>query len=180
MSCNSCKCDCSCTPEKGDQGLPGIPGDAGEQGAQGIQGEQGAQGDQGIQGVRGQDGTDPVFENWNDIVLENGWAALVTPQYCKNSNELAMLRGTLVKTFSNVSSQILIAKLPPTYRPTIDLNIPVYFQRTGGGQITAFTDNEFMTVKLNTLGELILLQASGFGDFQVAIDLAAITYRAEQ
>ena len=64
MSCNSCKCDCSCTPEKGDRGLPGIPGDSGVQGVQGIEGDQGLKGDPGDIGPQGPQGDpgDPATE----------------------------------------------------------------------------------------------------------------------
>ena len=62
MSCGNCKCDCSCTPEKGDRGLPGIQGDLGIQGTQGLKGNTGNQGAQGEQGIQGEPGTPaPVF-----------------------------------------------------------------------------------------------------------------------
>jgi len=184
MSCGNCKCDCSCTPEKGDQGLPGIQGEQGIQGVQGIQGEQGEQGDQGIQGVPGDD-ADALFGSWISLPLDNSWVPSATaPEYCKNNSELALLRGSVSRDFTSNGFDSLIATLPVGYRPTTTIRIPVHFQRAAGGQVGAFTTNRFMTLELNTLGELSLMQYNGIigglGYYTILVDLSAIMYRAEQ
>jgi hypothetical protein len=181
MACGNCKCDCSCTPEKGDRGLPGIQGEQGPQGPQGIPGPQGNDGPQGVQGPPGQDGSDAnaVFGPWIGLTLQNGWGAVTPAEYCKNNAELAILRGRVKKTFFSPTTNDLIATLPVGYRPTADLRFPVWFDQTGG-TITSFGDNGFMVVDLNTLGELRLVTAAGIGDSITTIDLAPIMYRAEQ
>lgn len=182
MACGKCKCDCSCTPEKGDQGLPGTQGEAGPQGPQGIQGEQGPEGPQGPQGPAGNDGNDAnaVFEPWINLTTQNSWGPVSTVEYCKNLSELALVRGRVHKTFFFPASNDLIATLPAGYRPTADLRFPVWFEVTGGSQITSFSNNGFMVVELNTLGELRLVQALTAGDSTYTLDLAPIIYRAEQ
>lgn len=77
MSCGNCKCDCSCTPEKGDRGLPGMKGEQGEQGDQGLKGDQGDQGEQGEQGPEGIQGPqgDPATEF--PLIVINGQSSSI-------------------------------------------------------------------------------------------------------
>lgn len=186
MSCGNCKCDCSCTPEKGDRGLPGIQGEQGIQGVPGIQGADGADGIDGAQGIQGLPGDDAdvLFGAWNTLTLVNGWAnnpLPSNPEYCKNNSELALMRGAIHKTFTSVGGADLIGILPVGYRPSDVVRFPVYVQISDGGQITAFTGTKWMTVELNTLGELYLMQIIGTGDnWNTTIDLSSITFRAEQ
>ena len=87
MSCGNCKCDCSCTPKKGDQGLPGSQGDPGIQGTQGIQGPNGADGADGNDGATGSQGPQGpagggalAFGTRTSNVNATGvWVLLVTP-----------------------------------------------------------------------------------------------------
>lgn len=61
MGCTN-KCNCSCVPEKGDQGLPGLPG---EQGMQGVQGIQGIPGDNGTNGTAIYDSDWKMINNYD-------------------------------------------------------------------------------------------------------------------
>ena len=87
MSCSNCKCDCSCTPKKGDQGLPGSQGDPGTEGTQGIQGPDGADGADGNDGATGPEGPQGpagggalAFGTRTSNVNATGvWVLLVTP-----------------------------------------------------------------------------------------------------
>lgn len=80
MSCSNCKCDCSCTPEKGDQGLPGPAGDTGAQGVQGIQGNDGADGAEGPEGPQGPAGGALAFgTRTSNVNVTGAWVLLVTP-----------------------------------------------------------------------------------------------------
>jgi len=180
MSCTSC--NCSCTPKKGDQGLPGSQGDPGIQGIQGIQGETGDVGPQGIQGIQGNPGTpgsDASFGAWIGLALVNGWAPNTTVEYCKNDSELGLLRGRPTKLFSSFVSNDLIGTLPVGYRPSVDMRFPVYWSKTGSS-ITAFQNNGWMTVELTTTGELRMVSAISAGSpVQVLVDLSSIIYRIE-
>jgi len=186
MSCTNCKCDCSCTPEKGDQGLPGLQGDDGIQGVQGIQGIQGIPGNDGAIGPQGPAGTsvDCAFEVWTTLTLDNLWTVVTTPEHTRNDCELALIRGRVRKEFAVSGVNDLIATLPVGYRPNTTLRLPVYWERDNGGQLTAFINNGWMTVEINNLGELKLLQYSGVvggaGFYTVLLDLSSIVYRAEQ
>lgn len=80
MACGKCKCDCSCTPEKGDRGLPGIQGEQGPQGPQGIPGPAGPQGDPGVL----------VDTDWQDL---DGFCYMTNPPQARRIGNIIYFRG---------------------------------------------------------------------------------------
>ena len=130
----------------------------------------------------GTDGTDGSagFNSWNNIILENDWVGEneVSPQYCKNNADLGLLRGGIYKDFVTNEINDLIGTLPANYRPSRYQRFPVYWKRTGA-IIESMANNGFMTVSLDTNGELRLLQATGSLKGRFTLDLSSITYRIE-
>lgn len=173
------------TGPQGTTGAVGATGQTGPAGPVGPTGPAGLTGPTGATGATGATGNDS-FGPWQQLVTTIDWLAEVTPgsiepKIRKNTNGLTLLKGAVYKEFSSVTSNDLVAVFPIGYRPISLLRFPVYFERTGGATQDTFSDNNWMTVSLETNGELRLLYAfgTGIGTHITKIDLSSIIFISE-